>query len=127
MDSILTSIKQMLGLTETYQPFDAEITMHINSAFVVLSQLGVGPKKPFFIRGAEETWNDFFGTDYQKIEMVKSYMYLKVRLLYDPPSTGVLHEAMERQISEFEWRLNVQAETPEDGESDIIEEGGDCD
>lgn len=114
MDSILTSIKKLLGITEDYEYFDPDIIIHINSVFLVLNQLGIGPEKPFQISGKEDTWANFF-SDQTMIDLTKSYMYLKVRLLFDPPSTGVLHEAMERQIKEFEWRLNVQAETTEEG------------
>ena len=109
MDSILTSVKKMLGIEEVYDHFDPDIIMHINSVFMILNQLGVGPATPFMITGLDETWNDYF-VDSTPIELVKSYMYLKVRLIFDPPTTGVLHEAMERQVKEFEWRLNVQAE-----------------
>lgn len=109
MDSILTSIKKMLGIREDYEHFDQDIIIHINSVFLVLNQLGVGPKEPYSITGPDETWADFF-LDGSTINLVKSYVYLKVRLIFDPPTTGVLHEAMERQIQEFEWRLNVQAE-----------------
>lgn len=110
-DSILINTKKLLGIDKDYDVFDLDIIIHINSAFTVLQQLGVGPRKGFSISGEKETWSDFFG-DSEPIEMVKSYLYLKTRLLFDPPNVGVLHEAMERQISEFEWRLNVQAETP---------------
>lgn len=126
MDSILTSVKKLLGIPADYDVFDADIIMHINSVFLVLAQLGVGPKTPFFIEGADEVWTDFT-PDINKINLVKSYMYLKVRLLFDPPSTGVLHEAMERQISEFEWRLNVEAETPSEGGAKDEPDGDDRD
>lgn len=109
MDSILTSVKKMLGIDPSYEYFDPDIIMHTNSVFLILNQIGVGPKTPFMITGSDETWNDFFLDDTPN-ELVKSYIYLKVRLIFDPPTTGVLHEAMERQIQEFEWRLNVQAE-----------------
>ena len=110
MDSILDSIKATLGLTPEYTPFDNEIILHINSAMTVLSQLGVGPEGGIFITGSEETWDQVFG-DSPKINLIKSWMGLKVKLLFDPPNSGVLHEAMERQVTEFEWRINVQAET----------------
>lgn len=113
MESILKSIKKMLGPTEDYDYFDPDIMIHINSVLMILNQLGVGPKNGFFITGADETWADYLGDDIHKIELVKSYIYLKVKLIFDPPTTGVLHEAMERQIQEFEWRLNVQAEGDE--------------
>lgn len=109
MESILQSVKKMLGIEPEYGHFDSDIIMHINSVLLILNQLGVGPSNPYLITGADETWNDFF-VDNTPIELVKSYIYLKVRLIFDPPTTGVLHEAMERQVKEFEWRLNVQAE-----------------
>lgn len=111
-DSILLSVKTMLGIEPEYGPFDEEIILHINSVLTVLYQLGVGRQdKIFVIDGEESKWSDFFGeTDI--IPLVKSYTYLKVRLLFDPPNSGVLHEAMERQVEELEWRLNIQAETP---------------
>lgn len=110
-NSILNSVKQQLGLAEDYNAFDPELIIHINSVLLVTYQLGVGPDKPFSISGPDETWDDFFA-DKQVINLVKTYVYMKVRLIFDPPNSGVLHEALERQISELEWRLNVQAETP---------------
>lgn len=112
--SILISIKKLLGIDRNYTDFDVDIIMHINSVFMILNQLGVGPKTCYIISGETETWSDFFGADEQS-QLVKSYVYLKVRLMFDPPSTGVLHEAMERQISEFEWRLNMQCDTLKEG------------
>ena len=111
MDSILNSVKAMLGITPDYDPFDNELIMHINSVFMVLHQLGVGPSERFEIEGADEEWSDFLkgGT---KLGLVKSYMYLKVRQLFDPPTSGGALEAIDRQIKEFEWRLNVEVETP---------------
>lgn len=109
MESILDSIKKLLGIESEYDAFDTDVIIHINSVFMVLNQLGVGPKDPFVIRGCDEQWSDF-DPNIGLVEAVKSYMYLKIRLLFDPPNSGVLHEAMERQISEFEWRLNIQAE-----------------
>lgn len=125
-NNILTSIKKLLGIDAAYSHFDIDIMIHINSVFLVLYQLGIGPSdKPFSLYDGSETWEDFFKMDPAStpIELVKSYIYLKVRLLFDPPTTGVLHEAMERQIKEYEWRLNVQAETPAYSE----EEGGGTD
>lgn len=126
MDSILNSVKKMIGFSEDYDVFDPDLIMHINSAFSVLTQLGVGPKNGFSISGADETWSLYFAGQ-EPIEMVKSYMYLKVRLLFDPPNVGVLHEAMERQVQEFEWRLNVAADdwTWLEEEVDDILEGDD--
>ncbi len=106
MESILTSIKKMLGITEDYKHFDADLIMHINSVFMILNQLGVGSTKGFTIKGEDEMWTDFISENPQ-LELVKSYMYLKVKLLFDPPLGSAVIEVMNRQISEFEWRLNV--------------------
>lgn len=113
-DSILLSTKKMLGLDKDYHAFDLDVITHINSVFLILCQLGVGPKLPYSIVGEEETWNDFWG-EQPPINLAKTYMYQKVRILFDPPSTGVLNEALERQIKETEWRMLVEAETIEKG------------
>lgn len=119
-DRILPSIKKMLGMDKDYNAFDMDVIIALNSALTIVYQLGVGPQdRPYVIRTGDETWSDFFN-DSDSIELVKGYLYLRARLLFDPPSTGVLHEAMERQIKEYEWRLNVQAETP----AYLGEEGG---
>lgn len=111
MESILTSIKKLLGLTEEYEQFDPEIVMHINSVFMDLRQLGVGPEEGFFIEDETSVWTDFV-SEIGKIEAVKSYMHLRVKLLFDPPANSSLIESMNRQIAQFEWRLNVAAESP---------------
>lgn len=114
--SILTSIKKLLGITADYIDFDADIIMHINSVFSILKQLGVGPKEGFSITGDSETWADFLPD--QNIDMVKSYIYLKVRLMFDPPINSSLIESINRQIAELEWRLNVEIEPYRKGEDD---------
>lgn len=110
-DSILLSIKKLIGLDREYDAFDDDLIMHINSVFMVLNQLGVGDKV-FMIGDEMNTWDEFFAACGVSVDasLIKSYIYLKVKLLFDPPSTGVLHEAMERQIAEFEWRLNAQCD-----------------
>lgn len=113
MESILTSIKKMLGIAEEYKQFDADIIMHINSVFMTLTQLGVGPSEGFYIENETVEWTDFI-PDLVKLQAVKSYMYLKVKLLFDPASLGsATLAAYERQIQEYEWRLNVVAESIE--------------
>lgn len=106
MDSILTSIKKLLGITEEYTHFDQDIIIHINSAFMILNQLGVGPDRVFYIKDDSEIWNDFVGIN-TDIEAVKTYVYLKVRLMFDPPSSSIVAESINKSISELEWRLNV--------------------
>lgn len=123
MDSILTSVKKMLGIEADYDHFDPDILMAINSVFTIFAQIGVGPDDGFVITDDSARWDDFFGVDGKKIELVKSYIYLKTKLIFDPPTTGVLHEAMERQIKEFEWRLNVAGENYELNKPSVEIEG----
>lgn len=108
VESILTSIKKLLGIEAEYTHFDADIIMHINSVLSILGQLGVGPETCFSISSAEETWDQFVTGE--KFSMVKSYVYLKVRLLFDPPLSSAAIESINRQISELEWRLFVAAD-----------------
>jgi hypothetical protein len=107
--SILISTKKILGLAADYTVFDLDIITHINTAISTLTQLGVGPALGFMINDDAETWADFIGEDLQN-NAVKSYVYLKVRQLFDPPQTSYLIAATERQIQELEWRLNVHRE-----------------
>lgn len=110
MESILTSIKLLLGITEDYEAFDQQIIAHINSVFMILTQLGVGPPEGFMITSKIDTWNEFV-SDEKKMQLVKSYTYLKVKMLFDPPSTSAVIDSTNRMINEFEWRLNSQAES----------------
>lgn len=109
-DSILTSTKKMLGLDESYTAFDLDITMHINSVFSTLRQLGVGPTAGFMITDASSTWTEFLGGD-SRYNSVKSYVYMKVRMMFDSPSTAHLVTALEKQITEMEWRINSERES----------------
>lgn len=110
MESILTSIKKLLGITEDYTYFDQDIVMHINSVFMILTQLGVGPSEGFSIEDETSVWEDFI-SDPTKFQLVKSYMYLKVKLLFDSASLpSAVITAYNEQIREYEWRLNVAAE-----------------
>ena len=111
MESILTSIKKLLGITEDYKQFDADIIMHINSVFADLAQMGVGPSKGFAIWDDTAIWDDFVSDD-MLMQSVKSYMNLRVKILFDPNSIGSSTLASyERQIAQWEWRLHVAAET----------------
>lgn len=106
MDSILTSIKKLLGIAEEYEHFDPDIIMHINSAFSVLTQLGVGPAEGFRIEDESTEWSEFLKDDL-RLELVKTYIHLKVKLVFDPPSSSAVIESINRQITELEWRINV--------------------
>ena len=109
-ESILTSVKKMLGITKEYDSFDMDIVMHINSVFMILYQMGVGPSEAFRITDDSAKWNDFI-PEGSKLESVKSYVYLKVKLLFDPPTNSAVAEANNRMISELEWRLNFEVES----------------
>lgn len=117
MDSILTSVKKLLGIVDEYEAYDADIIMHINSVFSILTQLGVGPSDGYYIRDANDLWTDFL-PEGKKLEMVKTYVYQKVRLIFDPPVSSAAMTAMENMINEFEWRINV---TVDPGEEDDCE------
>lgn len=110
MESILTSIKKQLGIVEEYDHFDPEIIMCINTALFTLTQIGVGPSEGFTISDKATTWSEF--TDTSKIEAVKTYVYMKVRLAFDPPASSAHIESIKNQISELEWRLNVAVDPP---------------
>ena len=116
IESILTSIKKNLNIAEEETAFDADIVLHINSVFAELYQLGVmADDEPFSIEGADETWSDF--TSRVDLNMVKSYMYLEVRLMFDPPTASLL-AALERKRDEYEWRLNVAGDKLTDWSKD---------
>lgn len=108
-DSILTSIKKLLGITDEYTHFDQDIIIHINSVFMTLQQLGVGPNEGFYIEDGSSVWTDFI-PESAILNSVKSYIYLKVRLLFDPPTSSVAIDSINRIANEFEWRIHLAAE-----------------
>jgi len=110
MVSILDSTKKLLGIELDDTSFDAEIVLDINSVFTILNQLGVGPTAGFFISDRNATWPEFIG-DRTDIELIKTYTYLKVRLMFDLPTNSFLVSSIEKQCSEMEWRLNIQVDT----------------
>lgn len=110
MDSILTSVKKMLGIAEEYDHFDADLIMHINSVLTILGQLGVGPDEGFFIEDDGAEWTDFV-PDISNLQFIKTYVYQKVKLLFDPPQSASAIEALNRSISELEWRINAQVDS----------------
>ena len=109
MESILTSVKKDLGIAEEYEVFDPDIIRNINSVFTVLTQLGVGPPEGFRISDKSSSWKEF--VDDMRLEAVKTYMFLRVKLLFDPPLNSNVLASYKEQIKEFEWRLNLTAET----------------
>ena len=111
MESILTSIKKLLGIDESDDHFDPDIIMHINTALMELTQMGVGPPEGFRIEGEHESWTDFILEKDNRFEGVKTYIYLYVRLVFDPPAQSAVAESIKQTLSRLEWRLNVAAES----------------
>lgn len=109
MDSILTSIKKQLGIMETDTHFDPDIIMYINTELAILNQIGVGPEKGFMIKDAASSWNEFV-EDETLLGLVTSYIYVKVRLIFDPPTSSAVIESMKRTAESLEWRILVAAE-----------------
>ncbi len=109
-NSILNTTKKILGIEPLYTPFDVDVVTHINSVFSVLNQLGVGPEDGFFITDQNALWDEFQIPGNQ-LNLVKTYIFLRVRLLFDPPGTSYLIEAMNNQIREYEWRLSEMRES----------------
>lgn len=109
--SILIGVKKMLGLDSSYKAFDLDVITHINSVFSTLQQLGVGPIEGFQIEGEDETWSAFFG-DAPVLNNVKSYMAMRVRLLFDPPATSFALNSFQEQINQLEWRIQVASDPP---------------
>jgi hypothetical protein len=126
-DSILDSTKKILNLASDYTVFDQDIILHINSVFSTLNQLGVGPVAGFMIEDNTPVWSDFLEGDL-RLNNVKTYMYLRVRMLFDPPTLGYLIDAMNDQIKELEWRINVQRESvawvDPDPDDEVVLDGG---
>ena len=109
MDSILTSVKKIIGISEEDESFDTDLIMHINSVLMILNQLGVGPEDGFSITDKSAVWTDVIG-DNKFIEAVKTFVGLKVRLIFDPPTSSAVLDSINKTISELEWRINVMVE-----------------
>lgn len=110
MDSILILIKKLLGIEENYDHFDIDIITAINTAFVTLNQLGIGPEMGFSIYDSSAVWKDFIG-ERKDLEAIKTFVFLNARLTFDPPQNSFLVDAIKKQIEELTWRLNIQAES----------------
>ena len=106
-NSILLSIKKLLGINTDYEHFDTDLIIHINSVFMILRQMGVGPNKPFSITGPGETWDDF-SENIEDMESIKTYVYLKCKLVFDAPTNTTMYQSLRDAIAEFEFRLNVE-------------------
>ena len=107
--SILITVKKSLGIDQNDEAFDTDILMHLNSVLSTLNQIGIGPDDGFEVADNTATWEDFLGVE-PRLNLVKSYVHLKVRLLFDPPATSFAIDAIKTQITEYEWRINVVRE-----------------
>lgn len=108
-DSILDSTKASLGIIKEYKHFDDQVIMYINTVFSTLHQLGVGPEEGFYIEDASTTWEEYLG-DNKNLNFVITYVHLRVKLMFDPPTNSFAVDAMKEQAKEFEWRINVQVD-----------------
>lgn len=124
-ESILTSVKKVLGIPEYYEHFDQDVLLHLNSVMSILHQLGVGPENGFVVEDDSTTWSDLFDGDIDtnKMMYVKSYVCLRVRLLFDPPASSGAIDAMERQMRELEWRITVTRDPRDDSEEVTVNDG----
>lgn len=111
-ESILITIKKLLGLTEDYTPFDTDIIVAINTAFNILTQLGVGPKEGFAISDSSSVWGEFIQDT--RLMMVKTYVHLQTKLIFDPPMSSAVTEVIKDKVRELEWRINVQVDPGKD-------------
>ena len=107
--SILITIKKLLGLAPDYTAFDSDVVVYINSVLMTLNQIGIGPDEGFIITGPYELWTDFVPNEITDQQGIPTYIYLKVKLMFDPPASSFGQEALKKQAEEIEWRLNVQS------------------
>lgn len=112
-NSILESIEALLETPEGDSNYDSVIKTHINSVFMILRQIGIGPKNGFIIKSKEETWSDFLDEDLEMLEAVRTYVYLKVKLIFDPPSSTIVLESINGMIKELETRFNYESDSIE--------------
>lgn len=109
-NSIMLTVKKMLGIAEEYHAFDLDIITNINAVFLTLNQLGVGPEYPFAITGPETQWDDFLGDQFEILQAIQTYTFMRVRLMFDPPTNSFLVDSMQKQIDEMEWRFMTQVD-----------------
>lgn len=124
-NSILASVRKLVSAGSDSSDFDSDLLIHINSVFSILQQLGVGPETGFFITDDSATWEDYLGDDTAYINLVKSYVAAKVRILFDPPVSSAVLDSLNRICSEFEWRANVAAENKQKEEVSVNGTGSD--
>jgi hypothetical protein len=111
MDSILNTIKKLLGIDATDTSFDTDIIIGINSAIFSLSQMGIGPNNSFILTSVDQKWSDYIGNSSINLEGIKNYLYLKTKMIFDPPTSSTTIEAFNDNIKELEWRMMLAVET----------------
>lgn len=109
-ESILETIKKLIGFEDSYNAFDQDILIGINTALSILTQIGVGPQTGYRISGYSETWGDYLGVNTANLEDVKTYIYLRTRRIFDPPASNSVIQAIDNEIKELEWRINVSVD-----------------
>ena len=111
MDSILNTIKKLLGIDADDDSFDVDITIGINAAIFNLSQMGVGPNNSFILTSVDQKWSDYMGTNVVNLESIKKYLYLKTKMVFDPPTNSTVIESINNTLKEIEWRMMLAVET----------------
>ena len=111
MESILDTIKQLLGIPIEDESFDIDIKTHINTSTMILSQIGIGPKNGFTVTSKDQLWTDYIDSSTINLEGVKQYIYLKTKIIFDPPTNSTTIDAINKSLSELEWRMQLSVET----------------
>ena len=111
MESILTTVKNLLGIDEEDVSFDTDVIVSINTAIPSLSQMGIGPPNGFIVISADNTWSEYIGDSLVNLEGVKTYLYLKTKLIFDPPTNSTVIQSIENNLKELEWRMMLAVET----------------
>lgn len=111
MDSILNTVKKLLGIDADDTSFDTDVIVNINSAILGLSQMGIGPNNTFILTSKDQKWSDYIGNSLVNLESIKSYLYLKTKIIFDPPTNSTVIEAFNKSMQELEWRMMLAVET----------------
>ena len=111
MESILDTIKQLLGIPADDDSFDTDVKVNINAAIFTLSQIGIGPSNGYIVTSNTQMWNDYIGSSLINLEGVKNYIYLKTKLVFDPPTNSTTIQAINDSLKELEWRMQLAVET----------------
>ncbi len=111
MDSILNNVKKLLGIDSEDDSFDIDVMTMINSTIPSLAQMGIGPSNGYIVTSADDKWTDWITTNDINLQGVKTYLYLKIKLIFDPPTNSTVVEAFNKNLNELEWRMMLAVET----------------